>query len=156
MKKFTSIVWLMFIVIALANAQSAKERTMENRSRELVRILGLASEEDWQKFIVENCSGTLISRQLKIIEPTEESASTIVGASDEGNVESKVAILAKLHTDVGKGTITCIDQNEDRVDVMVRGETGVTVFLVLQFLRESPYLIDAMSVQIESDHGQHL
>lgn len=88
-------------------AQESMDKVMEKRGREMHRVLGLTSKDEWKKFARENYSQTLIDKPMsaKITEGT--SSSTEEGKVAD-NLEGKVMMFERLHEDFGGSKIISI------------------------------------------------
>src|SRR5688572_10995548 len=80
MKK--SLLFIVFAVVGFAAiAQEPMEKIMEGRARELYRVLGLTSSDDYKKFMRENYTKALLDKPVKM--------SKQVSDSDGGNENNK-------------------------------------------------------------------
>lgn len=80
-------------------AQDSMEKTMEQRAREMHRVIGLSDNKQWKKFISENYSNTLIERPMTSKVETSDKEGEKSGSSS-GSVtgtEEKAKMFWQLH-----------------------------------------------------------
>ena len=130
-------------------AQESMQKVMEQRARELVRVIGLNSKDEWKKFIEENYSKALIDRptQAKVSTNDSDRPATSSETKSAGNIEAKAAMFGRLHDDFGGSKITSIKSSGENLEmVMDNGELSGK--FMLRFLKEKPYLIDGVGIEV--------
>jgi hypothetical protein len=147
MKKVVVTLTLFSLFIVLAAQAQDKKTIIENRCKELVRVLNLGEKDQWRKFIQENCTEAWINRKMRLqVQGGPDGAAP--AANNEGTeLETKVGLFQRFHDDLGKGTITKIKLDGDNADVQVKGETGLDLSFALKFTPAAPHLIDGLGVQ---------
>ncbi|MBL7834143.1 MAG: hypothetical protein JNK18_09315 [Cyclobacteriaceae bacterium] len=147
MKKVVIIVAFSIFVIFTVQAQD-KKTVIENRCKEIIRVICLNEKDQWRKFIKENCTETWINKKMRAQIQGGPDGSAQTATNDElANLEAKVQLFQRLHDDMGKGTISNLKVDGDNAEVQVKGETGLDLTLGLKFIPNAPYLIDGLSVQ---------
>jgi hypothetical protein len=147
MKKVVAIAVFSLFVVFATQAQD-KKTIIENRCKELVRVINLTDKDHWRKFITENCTEAWINKKMRLqVEGGPDGGAQTNTTDDAVNMEAKVGLFQRLHDDMGKGTITNLKIDGDNADVQVKGETGLNLTLALKFISEAPHLIDGLSVQ---------
>jgi hypothetical protein len=148
MKKVVVTLALFSLFIVLAVQAQDKKTIIENRCKELVRVLNLSEKDQWRKFIQENCTETWISKKMRLQVQGGPDGGASTNTRDEATeLEEKVGLFQRFHDDLGKGSITSIKINGDNAEVQVKGETGLDLSFTLKFTPAEPYLIDGLGVQ---------
>jgi hypothetical protein len=147
MKKVVTIAVFSLFVVLAAKAQD-KKTIIENRCKELVRVINLTDKDQWRKFITENCTQAWINKKMRLQVQGGPDGSAPANTSNEATeLESKVGLFQRFHDDLVKGTITNIKIDGDNADVQVKGETGLDLSFALKFTPAAPHLIDGLGVQ---------
>lgn len=148
MKKLVAIAMFSLFVVFAAQSQD-KKAIIENRCREMVRVIIAGEKDEWRKFIKENYTEAWINKKMRaqIQGGPDAGAQTNTTTDEMANLEAKVGLFQRLHDDLGKGTITNLKVDGDNADVQVKGETGLDLSLSLKFIPDAPHLIDGLSVQ---------
>lgn len=146
-KAVVNIAIFSLLTVFAAQAQD-KKTIIENRCKELVRVLNLSEKDQWRKFIKENYTEAWINKKMRLqVQGGPDGGAQTNTTDDSVNLEAKVGLFQRFHDDLGKGTITDLKIDGDNADVQVKGETGLNLTLALKFLPDAPHLIDGLSVQ---------
>jgi hypothetical protein len=139
----------MFSLFFVFDAQAQdKKAIIENRCKEMVRVITLGEKDQWRKFIKENYTEAWINKKMRAqIQGGPDGGAQTTTSDELANLEAKVGLFQRLHDDMGKGTITNLKIDGDNADVQVKGETGLDLTLALKFIPDAPHLIDGLSVQ---------
>ena len=140
---------LLLTAINVAYAQDSMEKIMESRAREMFRVIGLDSPDQWKKFIKENYTKALIDKPMtaKVQGGDGGSATESKSNTTEGNIEGKVQMYKMFHNDFGSGKISSLKVIGEKVDMLVEsGDMKGTI--TLKFSKEKPYLIDGLGIQV--------
>lgn len=145
MKKLVLLALL--ISSSIVHAQDAK--VMEDRAREMVRVIGLSDKEAWKKFIQENYTKTLIEKPMQAKRTTSGGAADSNTASKEvGTVEGKAGMYQMLHNDFGNGKINSLKVEGENLTMSVASGSGMAGTFKLKFSKEKPYLIDGLGIEV--------
>lgn len=141
------ILFILLLIIGVRGiAQDSK--IMEERAREMIRVISTNDRELWRKFIKENYTQALIDRSMKAKVSTSDTGtgnqSTETSAAN--NLEKKVDMFARLHQDFGGGKISSLTTKDDKVEMKVTG-VGVMGTFNLRFEKSKPYRIDAIGIE---------
>jgi hypothetical protein len=147
MKKVVVTLTLFSLFIVLATQAQDKKTIIENRCKELVRVLNLGEKDQWRKFIQENCTEAWINRKMRLQVQGGPDGAAPAANNEATELETKVGLFQRFHDDLGKGTITNIKIDGDNADVQVKGETGLDLSFALKFTPAVPHLIDGLGVQ---------
>ena len=133
----------------MAWAQDAMEKTMEKRAREMHRVIGLNSKDEWKKFIQENYTKALIDKpmQAKVSTSDSDAPNSSSETKSAGNIEAKASMFERLHDDFGGSKIASIKATGDKLEMVLDNGDMAGTF-VLKFSKEKPYLIDGMGIQV--------
>jgi hypothetical protein len=103
-----------------------KQATMEKRARELHRIMGLNDKEQWEKFMKENYTKSLLERPVKSsVKTTEkETESSTSTTSTIDKLEEKLKIFEKLHNDFGKSNIVSLRPVNEKIEMVLEKYVG--------------------------------
>jgi len=123
---------------------------MEKRARELHRVIGLADQAQWRKFITENYTQALIDKPLRSqVAKGDRPAPTPEKTASSGNLEGKVSMFQRLHNDFGDSKIVKLKPDGEKLEMELSGSELSGVFSFV-FSTEKPYLIDGLRVQAEA------
>lgn len=148
MKKVVVTLTLFSLFVAFVAQAQDKKTIIENRCKELVRVLNLGEKDQWRKFIKENYTETLINKKMRLqVQGGPDGAAPATAGNDATELEAKVELFQRFHDDLGKGTITNTKIVGDNADVQVKGETGLDLSFALKFTPAVPHLIDGLGVQ---------
>jgi hypothetical protein len=148
MKKVTVALAVFSLIFVFAAQAQDKKAIIENRCKEMVRVITLSDKDEWRKFIKENYTEAWINKKMRAqIQGGPDGGAQTKTTDELANLEAKVGLFQRLHDDMGKGTITNLKIDGDNADVQVKGETGLNLTLALKFLPDAPHLIDGLSVQ---------
>lgn len=148
MKKVVVTLSLFSLFIVLAAQAQDKKTIIENRCKELVRVLNLGEKDQWRKFIKENYTEAWINKKMRLqVQGGPDGGAPSNNSNETTELESKVGLFQRFHDDLGKGTITNIKIDGDNADVQVKGETGLDLSFALKFTPAAPHLIDGLGVQ---------
>jgi hypothetical protein len=148
MKKVVATLTLFSLFIVFAAQAQDKKTIIENRCKELVRVLNLGEKDEWRKFIQENCTEAWINKKMRLqVQGGPDGGTPANTSNDATELEAKVELFQRFHDDLGKGTITNIKIDGDNADVQVKGETGLDLSFALKFTPAAPNLIDGLGVQ---------
>jgi hypothetical protein len=149
--KRQAILILFSISAFCAFSQSMKE-VMEKRSKEMIRVIGSDSNEDWKKFIKENFSQALIDKQMRAsVDNGDGKTTSSSTTAPQDKVEAKAKMFQQLHGDFGKAKITSLKPNDDKMEIGVEGEEGMAGTFTLTFDKASPYLISGLGIEVGGD-----
>lgn len=147
MKKIT-ILFLFTLLSAPLLAQESMEKVMENRAREMYRVISLNEPEAWKKFIKENYTKALIDKPMQAKRQTSDgSRSSGSSATQEGNIEGKAAMYQMLHNDFAGGKISSLKSTGETLTMVVSGGDMTGTF-TLRFSKERPWLIDGIGIEV--------
>lgn len=140
--------------ITLANSQDAKLKTMEQRARELHRVITLNDKEAWIKFMKENYTQALIDKPMRAQIQTSDngaqtSASSTAKASD--NLEAKTGMFKQLHNDFGDSKIVLLKPESDLIEMVLQNGDAMKGIFKLKFETKSPYLIEGFGVEVDQE-----
>jgi hypothetical protein len=148
MKKVVVTLALFSLFVVFAAQAQDKKAIIENRCKELVRVLNQSEKDQWRKFIKENYTEAWINKKMRLQVQGGPDGSAPANTSNEATeLESKVGLFQRFHDDLGKGTITNIKIDGDNADVQVKGESGLDLAIALKFIADAPHLIDGLGVQ---------
>ena len=148
MKK--SAVLLVFILTGWAvYAQESLQQVMEKRAREMHRVIGLSDRAQWKKFISENYSQALIDKPMRSqVSTNDPSGPTTEKKTIGDNLEGKVDMFERLHSDFGESKIVSLKADGEKL-VMELGSADLNGTFNLKFGATKPYLIESLGIQIE-------
>jgi hypothetical protein len=151
MKKVVTLALFSLFVVFAAQAQD-KKTIIENRCKELVRVLNLGEKDQWRKFIKENYTEAWINKKMRLqVQGGPDGGAPANNSNETTELESKVGLFQRFHDDLGKGNISNIKIEGDNADVQVKGETGLDLSFALKFTPAAPHLIDGLGVQAMMD-----
>ena len=145
---------LIVIFFGLGSNVVAQEITvMENRAREMHRIIGISDKEQWKKFMKENYTQALIDKPMRATAETSDNGSTHSSSATQpkttDNLEAKTSMFQRLHDDFGKSKILSITSGEGKVEMVVKNEDGLGGTFILKFDKNKPYLIDGLGIEVQ-------
>jgi hypothetical protein len=149
---------LLFIVFAIigftAIAQDSMEKIMEGRARELYRVLGLTSSEDYKKFMKENYTKALLDKPVKMSRQVSDSEGGNENSKSEGmdNLEAKAQMYTQLHQDFGGSKIISLKRTDNTINLVLRNDSGLTGTFTLTFEKNKPYQIETLGIQAEMEN----
>lgn len=146
MKRFL----LPLLLIANVTVQAQEmTKVMEDRAREMVRVIGLNDKEAWKKFIRENYTKTLIEKPMQAKRQTSnDEGSSKTSSTEEGNIEGKAGMYQMLHNDFGGGKINSLKVNGETLTMTVSSGSGMAGTFTLKYSKEKPFLIDGLGVEV--------
>ena len=148
MKKVVVTLALFSLFVVFAAQAQDKKTIIENRCKELVRVLNLGEKDQWRKFIKENYTEAWINKKMRLqVQGGPDGSAPANNSNETTELESKVGLFQRFHDDLGKGTISNIKIEGDNADVQVKGETGLDLSFALKFTPAVPHLIDGLGVQ---------
>ena len=148
MKKLYAFLLISTLSIT-THAQESMEKVMENRAREMYRVIDQTDKEQWRKFIKENYTQALINKPMRAtIKEMGSGASAEV--KNEDHLESKVNMFDRLHNDFGGSKITSIKQHENILNMTLDTGSGLMGNFELRFDKNKPYLIDGLGIRAEN------
>lgn len=129
------------------------KEVMEKRSKEMIRVIGLDSKEEWKKFIKENFAQSLIDKQMRASVDNGDGKTTSSSSSTtpQDKVEAKAKMFEQLHQDFGKAKITSLKPTGEKMEIGVTGEEGMGGTFSLTFDKASPYLISGLGIEVGGD-----
>jgi hypothetical protein len=139
-------------LVSVARAQESMEKMMENRAREMYRVILLSDKDAWRKFIEENYTQKFIDKPMKsTVQATDSGSGDSINteATTASSLEDKVNMYGVLHTDFQNSKITSIKQNGESVEMIAETTNGMKGIFTLKFDTTAPYLIDGMGIQVE-------
>lgn len=147
MKKTLALFTFIMIGVPLL-AQESMNKVMENRAREMYRVIGLNEPESWKKFIKENYTKALIDKPMQAKKQTSDGSRSSGGTStQEGNIEGKAAMYQMLHNDFAGGKISSLKSSGETLTMVVTGGDMTGTF-TLRFSKEKPWLIDGIGIEV--------
>src|SRR4051812_41775008 len=145
--KYSCAILIFFFAFA-ATAQEPPKNAMENRAKEMIRVLGLSDKEAYRQFIKTNYTEALINKKMRMRVEGGPAAGTAPENEKSDPLEDKVKMYTRLHDDLGEGKIISMKQTGEKLEVEAQGSTGLSLSFVLTYLKTEPYLIDALQVQM--------
>ncbi len=148
MKKVVVTLALFSLFVVFAAQAQDKKTIIENRCKELVRVLNLGEKDQWRKFIKENYTEAWINKKMRLqVQGGPDGSAPANNSNETTELESKVGLFQRFHDDLGKGTMSNIKIEGANADVQVKGETGLDLSFALKFTPAAPHLIDGLGVQ---------
>ncbi len=121
-----------FALLILAPTGAQQVSVMENRARELHRVIGLDDKQQWIKFIKENFTQSLIDKQQtrKVQTNEDGKVSTSKAEMKEADkLEAKAKMFSMLHQDFGGSKLISIKSaNETLEMVLNNGDVLIGTF----------------------------
>ncbi len=144
----TLLLYFIFFTLAtISTAQEPMTKIMEQRAREMARVIGLSEKDAWRKFITENYTQTLIDKPMRVSVQDGTKESPSAKTTHEDNLEGKVNMFQRLHNDFGGSKIMSIKSTEENLTMVLDNGDGFQGTFKLKFEKKSPYLIDGVGVQ---------
>ena len=145
---------LMLIIFGSGTPLLAQDiQIMESRAREMHRVIGLSDKEQWKKFIKENFTQALIDKPMRAVTQTSDSGNTSSSATTQpkatDKLEAKAGMFQRLHEDFGNGKILSITSTNDKVEMVVKNEDGMSGNFILTFDKNKPYLIAGLGIEVQ-------
>lgn len=153
MKK--SLLFIVFAVVGFAAiAQDSMEKIMEGRARELYRVLSLTSSDDYKKFMKENYTKALLDKPVKMSKQVSDSDGGNENSKSEGmdNLTAKAQMYTQLHEDFGGSKIVSLKRTENKIDLVLRNDSGLTGTFTMTFEKNKPYQIEGLGIQAEMEN----
>lgn len=153
MKKYLLLIMFSMAGFA-AQAQDSMEKVMEGRARELYRVLGLTNSDDYKKFMRENYTKALLDKPVKMSRQVSDSDGGNESNKSEGmdNLEAKAQMYTQLHQDFGGSKIISLKRTDNKINLVLRNDSGLTGTFTLTFEKDKPYLIEALGIQAEMEN----
>ena len=154
----TLIMKRLLLIVAIAvsgmplTAQESSEKVMEKRAREMHRVIGLEDKEQWKKYIKENFTQALIDKPMRAVAETSDSSPSTSSESQPKStdkLEAKASMFLRLHEDFGTSKIISIKPAEEKFEMIVRNEDGLSATFILKFDKNKPYLIDGLGIEVQ-------
>jgi len=140
---------LLLICVFAFVAQDKKKTIIENRARELHRVIGVKDKELWKKFMRDNYSKAMLEKPVKSNIETDEKESTTSATTESADqLEEKAKVFERLHGNFGSSKIVSIKNVKERIEMIVENESGRRGDFTLTFEDQSPFLINRIAVEI--------
>jgi hypothetical protein len=81
-----------------------------------------------------------------------ENDGTNTTTSSETKMEAKLGMFQQLHADFGKSKITSVKVSGNKVVMILNTDTGMKGIVSLEVEASSPWLIDKMGIEVESEN----
>lgn len=149
-----NVLLLLFSFIVLNSWAQNSEKIMEDRAKELHRVLGLTDKEDYKKFMRENYTQTLLNKPVKMSKQISDSDGGNESSKSEGmdNLDAKAQMYTQLHQDFGASKLTSLNRTDNKIVMVLKNGDGLTGTFTLIFLKNKPYLIDTIGIQAEMEN----
>jgi hypothetical protein len=146
---------LTFTVLML-QAQDSMEKTLENRAREFYRVLGLTDKGEYKKFMEANYTKAFPEKPMKasrlVSDSDGNSSTTSQESKNQSVLEAKTQMFTQLHDDFAGSRIISLKQKDNKVDMVLKSDSGLTGTFTFTFEKNKPYLIDGLGVQAEMEN----
>jgi hypothetical protein len=147
------VLMVAFIGLGLSSiAQESIQQVKEKRAREMHRVISLDDKEQWKKFMKENYTQALIDKPMRAVAETSDNGSTKTGSTESSkqadNLEAKTAMFQRLHEDFGKSKIISINSVQEKLEMIVKSDDGLSATFILKFDKNKPYLIDGLGIEV--------
>lgn len=143
------ILLIAFVVAATGLRAQEMAKVMEDRAREMVRVISLDDREAWKKFIRENYTKALIDKPMQAKRQTsDDQGASQSSSTQEGNIEGKASMYQMLHNDFGSGKISSLNVTGETLKMSVSGGSGMAGTFTLKFSKEKPWLIDSIGIEV--------
>ena len=140
---------LLLICVFAFVAQDKKKTIMENRARELHRVIGVKDKELWKKFMRDNYSKAMLEKPVKSNIETDEKESTTSATTESADqLEEKAKVFERLHGNFGSSKVVSIKNVKERIEMILENESGLRGDFTLTFEDQSPFLINRIAVEI--------
>jgi hypothetical protein len=131
-------------------AQETMASVMENRAREMHRVINLSDKQEWIKFIKENYTQALIDKQQTMKVQSNENGNTTTSKEEikeADKLEAKAKMFARLHEDFSGSKITSLKSKEENLEMILNNGDGLIGTFKLRFDKNKPYLIDGIGIE---------
>ena len=153
MKRLFTLLIIGTILWLPTAAQETALKIMEKRAREMHRVIGLTDKEQWKLFMKENYTQALIDKPMRAIAETSENGSATTSSTSESQqadkLEAKASMFQRLHEDFGASKIISIKTEDEKVEMVVKGDNGLSATFILKFEKNKPYLIDGLGIEVQ-------
>lgn len=146
------LITIVALVLGLrANSKTSVHPEMEKLARAFHGVIGKQDEAGWKKFILENYTQALINKPLKTkIEKSDGEPATTENTEATNQIDSKVAMYARLHNDFGNSKIISIAPEGEQLSMVLQNSSGLTGNFTFTFEKKQAYLIDGLKVEVRS------
>lgn len=147
---------LILVIVTLSSfthsyGQDTREKVMEQRAREMHRVLGLSDEGQWRKFIKENYTQALIDKPMRAaVQEGDQGAVSTSEVKSTDNLEAKVKMYGRLHQEFGGSKIVSIKSTDGVLKMVLDNGEGLVGTFQLKFEKNKPYLIDGIGIAAEN------
>lgn len=121
---------------------------MENRAREMYRVMCIDDQAVWEKFVGDNYSKALIDKPFRGRVVTSVDGKTTRKEESASNLQEKAGLFKQLHQDFHDGKLVSISTQDNTLKMVLKGRDGLTGTFDLKFEADSPYRIDALGVDV--------
>ena len=138
-----------------AFGQDSMEKTIEGRAREMHRVLGLTDNEEYKKFMQDNYSKAFLEKPIKLNRVVSDSDGEVSSTKKDqplSTLEAKAQMYQQLHNDFGGSKIISITRKENKIEMVLRSDSGLTGTFTFTFEKNKPYLIEAIGIQAEMEN----
>lgn len=149
-----NLLLLLFSFTVISAIAQGSEKIMEDRAKELHRVLGLSNKADYKKFMQENYTKALLDKPVKMNKQVSDSDGGNESTQSEGldNLDAKAQMYAQLHQDFGGSKLASLKRTDNKIVMVLKTGTGLTGTFTLTFEKAKPYLIESMGVQAEMEN----
>lgn len=141
----------MLLQVAVATAQETPEKIMEERTRELYRVITVADKAQWKKFVQENYTQALIDKPSRFSVQVSDDGTSSTGSSQEitadTKLEAKAKVFSQLHDDFGDSVLSSIKIENQTGQMILKSPSGLSGTFKLTFEKSKPYKIDGLSIE---------
>lgn len=141
-----NLFFVLLIITCPAFAQDAAKKVMEQRARELHRVLTVANKEQWKKFIRENYTQALIDKPMRAVVDDGEGKTEETDKDQKDMVEGKAGMFQMLHNDFGDGKIISLKPNADKLVMVIQNGDGLRGTFTLTFETAEPFRIAGIGI----------
>lgn len=137
-------------LLILVSTRAQEVSVMENRARELHRVIGLDDKQQWIKFIKENFTQTLIDKQQTRKVQTNEDGKVSTSKEEmkeADKLEAKAKMFSMLHQDFGGSKIISIKSANETLEMVLNNGDGLIGTFQLRFEKTNPYRIDGLGIE---------
>lgn len=140
---------LCFFAVASSTAQNKKQTVIEQRARELHRVIGLNDKEQWKKFMMGNYTKAMLERPVTTkVETTEKESTSSSSTETADKLDEKVKVFERLHGDFGNSKIKSIKTIGERVEMILENSSGLNGNFNITYEIQSPFLINRIAIEI--------
>lgn len=131
-------------------AQDSMDKVIEERAKEMVRVIGVSDKEQWKKFMTENYSQALIDKPMRARVETSEhdNAESSSQVNSANNLDEKAKMFQQLHDDFGESKILSMKPAGEKLEMVLENKAGLKGTFQLRFEKKSPYLIDGIGIEV--------